>query len=376
MHIAIPSRGLYRTQSSGFTLVEMAVVVVLMGIVMTLGLRMLQATQNNAAWSETKLKQERIKVALVSFLRTNGRLPCPDSALPPTGAEPANCLVNAGRGVLPWQALGLSVGDVQDGWSNLFTYRVANRTPVTSSNWTIKAGLPAAAPFTITELTTPLTALTVQARSDAGVLGPALVPSPVVVILSHGKNGSGARTVRGAAVLPAPVGADELSNSAAASTTFITRTPTDVAGATGGAYDDLVAYMTPKDLLQPLLDDKTLKGVDTSYRELAMAQLALYVYTLPPLPSPSNCRPPPPADVAVAQALVNSIIPTVGNGAITYSCAAGDLCNTATPMQSSNAPVTAPGQVLYRLSLFGGPVLPVTYSQLQAAYPAIQTRCP
>ena len=78
----------------------MAVVVVLMGIMMTLGLRMLQATQNNAAWSETKLKQERIKVALISFLRTNGRLPCPDSALPPTGVEPAACLVNAGRGVL------------------------------------------------------------------------------------------------------------------------------------------------------------------------------------------------------------------------------------------------------------------------------------
>jgi prepilin-type N-terminal cleavage/methylation domain-containing protein len=361
MHIGNPSRGLSRNHSSGFTLVEMAVVVVLMGIMMTLGLRMLQATQNNAAWSETKLKQERIKAALVSFLRTNGRLPCPDSALPPTGAEPANCLVNAGRGVLPWQALGLSVGDVQDGWSNLFTYRVANRTPVTSSNWTIKAGLPAAAPFTITELTTPLTALTVQARSDAGVLGPALVPSPVVVILSHGKNGSGARTVRGAAVLPAPVGADEVSNSAAASTTFITRTPTDVAAATGGAYDDLVAHMSPKDLLQPLLDDKTLKGVDTSYRELAMAQLAV-----------SSCTPPA---TLVAQPLINAISPSVGNGVITYSCLAGDFCNTATPVHSG-PPITPGAQVLYRLSLFGAAAQPVTYAQLQAAYPAIQTRCP
>lgn len=361
MHIGTPSRSAIRTQMTGFTLVEMAVVVVLMGIMMTLGLRMLQATQNNAARSTTQQKQERIKLALVAFLRTNGRLPCPDSALPPTGAEPASCLVNAGRGVLPWQTLGLSVDDVQDGWSNLFTYRVANRTPATSSNWTIKAGLPAVAPFSISELTTPLTALTVRARSDAGVLGPALVPSPVVVILSHGKNGAGARTVRGTALVPAPVGADELNNSTAASTTFITRTPTDVAGATGGTYDDIVAYMTPKDLIQPLLDDKTLRGVDTSYRELAIAQLAVF-----------SCTPP---TAVVAQPLVNAIAPSVGNGVITYTCAAGDFCNTASPVHSG-APVTAGTQVLYRLSLFGAAAQTVTYAQLQATYPAIQTRCP
>ena len=347
-----------RNRPSGFTLVEMAVVVVLMGIVMTLGLRMLQATQNNAAYSQTQAKQERIKLALIAFLRTNGRLPCPDSALPPTGVEPAACLVNAGRGVLPWQALGLGSGDVQDGWSNFFTYRVANRTPVTSSNWTIKAGV---GPFTIGELTAPLTALTLQTRSDAGVLGAALVPSPVAVILSHGKNGFGARTVRGAALLPAPTGADEISNAAAGSTTFITRTHTEVAAAAGGAYDDLVAYLSPKDLLQPLLDDKTLKGVASSYRDLAIIQLGV-----------SSCTPPV---VAVAQPLVDAIVPTVGNGAITYSCALGDLCNAATPVHSG-PPITAGAQVLYRLSLFGAAALPVTYAQLQAAYPAIQTRCP
>ena len=349
---------LKRPQSAGFTLVEMAVVIIIMGIMLTLGLRLLQATQNNAAWSETKLKQERIKVALIGYLRTNGNLPCPDSALPPTGVAPGTCLVIAGRGVPPWQTLGLSVSDVQDGWSNFFTYRVANNTPPASRNWTTKLGATA---FTITELTTPLTSLTVQVRSDTGVLGPPIVPNPVAVILSHGKNGFGARTIRGAAPLPAPVGADELSNAGAASTTFIVRTPTDVAAATGGAYDDVVAYMTPNDLLQPLIDDKTLKGIATSYRELAMAQLAV-----------ASCTPP---TVLVAQPLVNAIVPSVGNGTITYTCVAGDLCNSATSVHSG-PPATAGAQVLYRLALFGAAAQPVTYAQLQAAYPAIQTRCP
>lgn len=248
--------------SAGFTLVEMAVVVLLIGIVLTMGLGMMRSTQENAAWSETRLKQDRIKVALIGFFRTNGRLPCPDSALPPTGAEPAACLVNAGRGVLPWKVLGLSVGDVQDGWSNFFTYRVANRTPASSQNWTVKAGATA---FSLRELTAPLATFTLQERSDAGVLGAALVPNPVVVLISHGKNGAGARTVRGTALLPAPVGADELANATAGSTSFVMRTPTTVTAAPGGAFDDVVAYMTPNQLFQPMLDDKTLIGVCSAY---------------------------------------------------------------------------------------------------------------
>lgn len=253
---------LRRRHSAGFTLVEMAVVVLLIGIVLTMGLGMMRSTQENAAWSETRLKQDRIKVALIGFFRTNGRLPCPDSALPPTGAEPGACLVNAGRGVLPWKVLGLSVGDVQDGWSNFFTYRVANRTPASSQNWTVKAGATA---FSLRELTAPLATFTLQERSDAGVLGAALVPNPVVVLISHGKNGAGARTVRGTALLPAPVGADELANATAGSTSFVMRTPTTVTAAPGGAFDDVVAYMTPNQLFQPMLDDKTLIGVCSAY---------------------------------------------------------------------------------------------------------------
>lgn len=243
----------------------MAVVVVLMGILLGLGLRMQRATQDNAAWSETKAKQERIKLALIGFLRTHGRLPCPDSALPPTGAEPAACLANAGRGVIPWQAVGLGMGDVQDGWSNFFTYRVANRTPASSNNWTIKGGAVAAAPFNLAEFTSPLTSLTLQQRSDAGVLGAAMTPYPVVILVSHGKNGFGARTSRGTAVLPLPTGADELANATTASTSFVMRTFNENAAATGGAFDDIVAYMTPQDLLGPLVTEKTLIGACPAY---------------------------------------------------------------------------------------------------------------
>jgi len=341
---------------AGFSLVEMAVVITIMAVVMTLGLRLLRATQESAAWSETKLKQEKIKVALISYLRTNGRLPCPNSVAPWDGAEDTPCLVNAGRGIVPWQALGLSKGDVQDGWSNFFSYRVANVTPATSSNWTLTTGVTA---FTLSELTAPRVTFTLQERSSTGVLGVAFAPSPVAMIISHGKNGSGARTI-GGTLIAAPTGVDELANSAAASTSFVIRTPTDVSAATGGIYDDVVAYMTPADLLQPLVEDKTLKGSTAAYyREQAIAQVAL-----------ASCTPP-----LVAPSLA-AVQPSVGNGSITYTCPAGAgyLCRTATAV--SNA-TTLPTATMYQLSMFGVlPAVDVTYAQLVAAYPGIAARCP
>ena len=344
-----------RNRSLGFTLVEMAVVVTLMAIFMTLGLRLLRATQESAAWSDTKAKQERIKVALVSFLRTNGRLPCPNSVAPWDGAEDTPCLVNAGRGVVPWRALGISVGEVQDGWSNFFTYRVANRTPASSSNWTLTAGATA---FTLNELTTPLTTFTLQERDAAGALGPAIAPNPVVMLISHGKNGSGARTLRGT-VIAAPTGADELANAGVASTTFVSRTPNEVAASTGVIFDDVVAYMAPRDLLQPLVDDKTLKGsTQAFYREQALQQVAL-----------ASCTPP-----LLAPSLL-AIQPSVGNGAITYTCPPGAVysCRYGTPVSNASTPAA---KQLYQLSMFGAAAADVTYGQLLAAFPGISARCP
>lgn len=142
----------------GFTLAEMAVVVFIMGIAMSMGLKMTNANLDNSAYSTTKAKQERIKIALIGYLRSNGVLPCPDN-IPEIskGVAAGSCSASAqGYGVVPWQTLGLSRDAVQDGWGNLFSYRVANfreadsksftpppQTPLlknTNQNWTIKSG--------------------------------------------------------------------------------------------------------------------------------------------------------------------------------------------------------------------------------------------
>ena len=307
-----------KVNHSGFTLAEIAIVLAIIGIAMTMGLKMLTATLENGAISETKAKQERIKLALVSFMRSNGRLPCPDLKLALDGVEAPACYVSAtaippipatlaanraaGSGVVPWATLGLDRQAVLDGWGNYFTYRVANfwpqpltapvdpATPVTvggvnpplhlynNHNWArtdgfdIRSFTPNSAASAPT-LTNPRYAtLTIQTRLTpaAGLTDESR--TAVAVILSHGKNGLGARTTRPVAVAALPASAvapDERNTGTPGAITFVRRALNEVAfDATnnpGGPIDDVVAYLTPQDLLQPLINDKTLLGQCRAY---------------------------------------------------------------------------------------------------------------
>jgi prepilin-type N-terminal cleavage/methylation domain-containing protein len=164
-----PKRG------NGFTLVELAVVLVLIGIVMTMGLKMVVATLDNAAYSETKSKQERIRIALISYLRTNGKLPCPDNTAGiASGTAPQTCSTNVsdGYGVVPWQTLGISREAAIDGWGNYFTYAVANGVNPIAKNWTSKTN---AGDFSVNELKAPSVAFGIQ-ELDATFCGLASVP--------------------------------------------------------------------------------------------------------------------------------------------------------------------------------------------------------
>ena len=258
----LPMKTQFAKQLKGFTLVELAVVLVLIGIVMTMGLKMVTATLENASYSETKAKQELIKTALIGFLRTNGRLPCPDntgSAAVASGVEVSPCQATAadGYGVVPWVTLGIPRDSVVDGWGNYFTYRVANGTGG-SKNWTSKT---AGNPFDINELRTPTSALSIQELDAAGTALVTTNPRAVVVLLSHGKNGFGAKSTKVGARLPTTdAGAGEATNATDTTTIFILRPVNESTGAFNGPYDDLLTYLTPQDLLQPLLNEGSLRS--------------------------------------------------------------------------------------------------------------------
>jgi hypothetical protein len=86
-----------------------------------------------------------------------------------------------------------------------------------------------------------------------------------VVLVSHGKNGFGAKTIKAGARI-AGAANDELTNATLGSLTFVRRGFSENAPvASGGPYDDVVTYMTPQDLLQPLITEKTLIGTCIAY---------------------------------------------------------------------------------------------------------------
>lgn len=108
--------------SHGFSLVEMAVVLIIIGLLMG-GLLTPLSTQMN--WQKIKVTQQRlekIKEALLGFAIIHNRLPCVDTD--GNGQENKNasetaCQIN-GEGYLPWKDLGTGR---YDAWGKPFRYR-------------------------------------------------------------------------------------------------------------------------------------------------------------------------------------------------------------------------------------------------------------
>lgn len=123
-------------KGSGFTLVEMAAVMVIAGTLMSGALIGIPQYINNLKAKQTQRKMDLVMNALSVYSQRNFRLPCPADTVGGTrGAERDNgyCFENTSdrqlysqtEGVVPWKALGLAERDVIDGWGHYITYKPA-----------------------------------------------------------------------------------------------------------------------------------------------------------------------------------------------------------------------------------------------------------
>lgn len=109
----------------GFTLVELAVVIVIIGVLLGVVLTPLATRIQMQQVRDQQRGIDDIRDALLGFAQARGRLPCPDTDNPPDGLENNSPPCGSGpdvlEGVLPWRTLGVPAADR---WGRRFRYAV------------------------------------------------------------------------------------------------------------------------------------------------------------------------------------------------------------------------------------------------------------
>lgn len=229
-----------RAVVSGFSLLEMAMALVILSLMMGWLMKPLRVQHGLQAYQQTEQRLYTAQQALIGHAMIYHYLPCPDTDQPPDGWE--NVLANqscaSDEGSLPWQQLSLVATDA---WGRFFRYR-ADSTFTHHAQW-----------FSVSAAES---ASNIQVVGDHGLVTSA--PSrPAAIILSHGENGlGGIQSISGgqAHVMAAPTHPDELEN-ADGDLVFV-----DKAQQQSGAavFDDRLVMLSPKVLIQQMVQAQRL----------------------------------------------------------------------------------------------------------------------
>jgi prepilin-type N-terminal cleavage/methylation domain-containing protein len=248
-------------QQHGFTLVEIAIVLLIVALLMGGLLPTLSSQIEQRRNSDTSKQLDEIRDALIGFAIINGRLPCPAFGSTNSlesfagGGSPSNgnCLnsPNDYNGFLPAATLGLSgtmdsSGYLIDSWGNRIHYAVTSWNNV----FTTAGGISSLGISNLPTSGTPHLQVCSAASSNStscSVANSALTASPgvPVVIYSTGKNGSSGGTGADEAENPNPHSADN-------DRVFVSHIPTP-SGVANGYFDDIVTWMSQTVLINKMV---------------------------------------------------------------------------------------------------------------------------
>lgn len=228
-----------RTCPRGFTLIEIAVVIVVLSLLLAMIAGIATAMVGQQRREATRQRLAGVETAIALYVSQNKRLPCPaDGQIAGTSATAGYEVRNSGTqvceigsvanqqryGVVPWRTLGLAESDITDGWGNRLTYRVApelvlaNAMDLTACDPGGTAGLTSGFCNPTTGGTpcssanfpgncTPPSAYTaakgLKVRNLSSptplIMDPSLTPSTgaAYIVISHGENGVGAYSNQG-----------------------------------------------------------------------------------------------------------------------------------------------------------------------------------
>jgi len=247
----------YYIKQGGFSLLEMAVVLIILGFVLGAILAPIQAQRQMLHQSQTENTLEIAKKALLGFAQSQGRLPCPATV---NGLEdPIGGTVACTKqlGYLPAATLGIQPTDANgfavDAWNNRIMYAVAQNSAVT-----VPAN-PITPDFTISSLTDGMNIVGIAnltpelrvCKSAAGITATKcsggtetnyLVNNAVAVIYSTGPTGS-----------QASGGADEDANPKVptSQSVFVNHEPSATAG---NEFDHMMVWISPYVLYNAMIE--------------------------------------------------------------------------------------------------------------------------
>ena len=170
----------------GFTLVEMAIVLTIVGVLLAGLLPTISSQIEQARRNETRKQMAEIQQALMGYAIINGRLPCPTTTADPAnanyGMETSPCTVApTAEGILPWKTLGVAETDAwgsrrsnaSDPWPGLGYWR-----------YRVDRNFSSATPFTLnTGFTDSLSVV-----DNSGNTLTSTTERPIAVVFSTGPN--------------------------------------------------------------------------------------------------------------------------------------------------------------------------------------------
>ena len=219
---------------SGFTLVELTIVLVIVALLIGGMLLPLSAQRDLQSTSETQKQLSEIKEALIGFAIINGRLPRPANSAT-DGTERSVCSNDADcTGFIPWQVLGVKN---TDSWNKLIRYSVS----VDFSKNTFSLTTVATKKIQTRDSTGNATYLFGQAsacNATSNLCSPA-------VIFSQGKQRFGTSADGVALSGGTATSIDEAANDSGGGVSFMSRIATDNTAAAGGEFDDIVTWISP-----------------------------------------------------------------------------------------------------------------------------------
>lgn len=234
-----------KTTQTGFSLVEIAIVLVIVGLMIGGLLTPLSVQMEQRRVADTRRMLDEAKEALVGYAVRHGHLPCPAISAA-NGEEDRNgyrCTDERRDGFLPWATLGLPK---LDAWNHLYRYSVTPAFADSGQRF---------------KIVTPRD-ITVYTRDAGGALAYAAPAQDVpAVIVSHGANGAGAYSELGVAAAGGPGGFrgnEDERNNAQSDVNFVSRQPSENRAQQGGEFDDIVVWVSPNILFNRMVAAQVL----------------------------------------------------------------------------------------------------------------------